>query len=143
MKNWRIGVRFKGNCLKPEKVTFTLRNVVNLFIAYELDAWSRDLSANFTLKDYLFGAFKLTRNADPGKYSYSWYGIGFDSCSLFLLINFDWGKTVVVFRVDNSSSLLMMIRKKILIISEGLTQRLDDIMVTAEAKYSINSTRLN
>ena len=27
-------VEFKGSCLKQNKVTFTLRNVVNLFIAY-------------------------------------------------------------------------------------------------------------
>ena len=31
----------------------------------------------------LFGAVKLTKNADPDKYSYSGYGIGFNSCSLF------------------------------------------------------------
>ena len=41
------------------------------------------LNADFTLKDCLFGAVKLTKNADPDKYSYSRYGIGFDSRSLF------------------------------------------------------------
>ena len=45
--------------------------------------WSGDLNTNFILKDHLFGAVKLTKNADPDKYSYSRYGIGLDSRSLF------------------------------------------------------------
>ena len=55
---------------------------------YELDRWSQDLNAKFTLKDYLFGAVKLTKNADPNKYSYSEYGIGFDSRSIISFPNF-------------------------------------------------------
>ena len=35
--NSKIRVEFKGSCLKEDKITFTLRNVVNLFIVYELD----------------------------------------------------------------------------------------------------------
>ena len=41
--------------------------MVNLFIAYELDTWSRDLSTDVTLKDCSFGAVKLAKNADPDK----------------------------------------------------------------------------
>ena len=36
--------------------------MVNLFIAYELDTWSRDLNAGFTLQDCLFGSVKITKN---------------------------------------------------------------------------------
>ena len=35
---------------------------------------------------------KLTKNANPDKYSYSGYGIRFDSRSLSLIRNFDFGK---------------------------------------------------
>ena len=52
-------------------------------MVYELDVWSRDLNIVFTLKDYLFGAVKLAKNADPEKYSHSGCGIGFGCCSLF------------------------------------------------------------
>ena len=45
---------FKGRYLKQQKVTFTTNNVVNLFIVYESDRWSKDSDANFTLKDCLF-----------------------------------------------------------------------------------------
>ena len=43
---------------------------------------------------------KLNKTADPGKYSCSWYGIGFDS-----LPNFDWDKNAFILVIGNSSSL--------------------------------------
>ena len=86
MNNSKIRLKFKGSCLKEEdKSRFTPNNVVNLFIVDELSRWSRDLNTDFTLKDCLFGALKLTKNADPDKYKYGGYGIGFDWCSEFLL----------------------------------------------------------
>ena len=38
--------------MKLDKVTFNQKNVVNLFIAYELDRLLQDLNADFTVKDY-------------------------------------------------------------------------------------------
>ena len=51
----------------------------------------------------MFGTAKLTKNANPNKYSYSGCRIGFDSCSHFSVPKFDWGKNVILFRVDMSS----------------------------------------
>ena len=34
----------------------------------------------------------MTKNADPNKYSYSGYEIGFDPRSFFSIPNFDWVK---------------------------------------------------
>ena len=74
--NSRIKLKFKGSCLKQEdKAAFAVKNVVNLFIVYELDTWSQDLNTEFTLKSCLFGAVKLTKNADTDKYKYSSYSI--------------------------------------------------------------------
>ena len=118
----KIRIRFTGSCLKQDKVTFNPRNVVNLIIFYELDTWSRDLNANFTLRDCLFGAVKLTKNADPDKYSYSGYDIGFDSRPRFSYPDFDWSKNVVIFGVDNSSSVHdYNDQKDILVLGEDLT----------------------
>ena len=36
MNYLRIGVRFKGSCLKQDKVTFIPKNVVTLCISHEL-----------------------------------------------------------------------------------------------------------
>ena len=41
--------------VKQNKMTFTQRNVVNLFNVYELDRCLQDLNVNFTLKGCLFG----------------------------------------------------------------------------------------
>ena len=104
MNNSRIKLEFKGNCLKQDKAPFTPSNVVNLYIAYKLNIWSQDLNTEFSLKDCLFGAVKLTNNGNPNKYCYSGYGIGFDSHSLFSILNLDWGKNDIIFGVDMSSS---------------------------------------
>ena len=77
MNNSRIRLEFKGSCLKQDKVTC----VVN-FIVYETDRWSKDLNTDFTIKDCLFGAVKISKNADPDKYSCLGYGSGFDSRSI-------------------------------------------------------------
>ena len=53
INNSKLRVELKGSCLKQVKVTFTTKNVVNLFIVYELDTWSWDLNTDFTLKDCL------------------------------------------------------------------------------------------
>ena len=62
--------------------------MVKVFTVYELDIWSGDLNADFTLDDYLFGAAKLTKNTDPDKYSYSAYAIGLNSRPVFFVLFF-------------------------------------------------------
>ena len=85
---------------------------------YELD-----LDTEFTLKDWLFGDVKITKNADPDKYSYSGHGVGFDSRSYFSIRNFDWGKNVVIFEIDMSSSVHIDNKNKdILILFKVQTQ---------------------
>ena len=89
----------------------TDRNVVNLFIFYELDIYSKDLSTEFTLGDCFFGAMNLTKNAHPDKHGCSGDGIGFDARSQFLLPHCEWVKNVIS-GVDNSLSLHANNRKK-------------------------------
>ena len=59
----KIRVQFTGSCLKQPKFTFTLKKVVNIYIVYELGASSSHIS-DPTIKNRLFGAVTLTRNAD-------------------------------------------------------------------------------
>ena len=88
MNNSKMKLRFTGSCLKQENtIAYTPNNVVNLFIVYELDRWSQDLNAEFTLKDCLFGNVRITKNADPNKYSYSGCEIEFDSRTVISLSN--------------------------------------------------------
>ena len=74
-------VKFTGSCLKQSK--YTHGKVVNINIVYELGASSSHVNNDPTLKNCLFGAVTLTKNADIDKYGYSGYGIGFDRREVF------------------------------------------------------------
>ena len=75
-------VKFTGSCLKQSKISYTHGKVVNIYIVYELGA-SSSHNNDPTLKNCLFGAVTLTKNADIDKYGYLGYGIGFDRKSSF------------------------------------------------------------
>ena len=64
---YKSEAKSKRNCLTQDNGYFTRRNVINLFIVYELDTWSRDLSMDFILGDCLFRAVKLVKNPDQEK----------------------------------------------------------------------------
>ena len=76
-------VEFKGSCLKHGKLKYTHGKTVKIYIVYELTA-SCSNDNDPTLKNSLFGAVKLTKNADIDEYGYFGYGIGFDRRSSFL-----------------------------------------------------------
>ena len=57
-----------------------------------------------TLKNCLFGAVTLTKNADIDKYKYSGYGIGFDRRSSFSFPSGEFGQNKIIFEVDMRSS---------------------------------------
>ena len=52
----------------------------------------------------MFGAVKLTKNADIDKYLYSAYGIEFDRKESFTSPGTGFGKNVIIFGVDMNSS---------------------------------------
>ena len=57
----------------------------------------------------------------------------------FLLTSGEWGKNVVIFRVDNSSLVYTDNRKKdIPIFAEGPKDGLDGTTIMAEAEYCVN-----
>ena len=92
------------------------------------------------LKNCLFGAVTLRKNADIDKYGYSSYGIGFDRKSSFSFPSNGFGQNVIIFGVDMSSSAHINNKKKgILILGKGVTQGLEETL-TAEKMHTINFT---
>ena len=86
-----------------------------------------------TLENSLFGAFKLTKNADIDKYKYSRYGIGFDRRETFSFPTCGFECNVIFFGVELSSSVHVDNDKKdIPVLGEGPTQGLDGNTLTAE-----------
>ena len=94
--NTKIRVQFTGICFKQPKFTFTHKKVVNIYIFYELSASSSHIS-DPTIKNCLFGAVTLAKNADIEKHRYSGYGIGFDRRSSFSFPSGGFGQNVLIF----------------------------------------------
>ena len=81
----------------------------------------------------------LTKNADIDKYRYSGYGIGFDRRSSFLFPGGGFGKNIIIFGADMSSSIHIDNKgKNILILGRGPIQGLGENSLTAEKMHSIN-----
>ena len=85
----------------------------------------------------MFGGVKLTKNADPEKYPYSGFGIGFNTLGKYSLPNGSVGKNIITFEVDMSSSVHIDNKgKDILILGKGPTQVLNHTLV-AEAHIQL------
>ena len=74
-------LKFPGSYLKQDQISYTHGKVVNV---YEPGA-SDSNDNNPILKNCLFGAVTLTKNADLDKYGYSGYGIRCDRRSSFFI----------------------------------------------------------
>ena len=132
-------VKFTKSCLKQSDHIYTHEKVVNIYIVYELAASSSN-DSDPTLKNCLFGAVTLTKNADIEKHKYSGYGIGFDRRSRFSFTGGGFGQNVLIFGADMSSSIHIDNKgKDILVLGRGPTQGLESTL-TAEKTYSINFT---
>ena len=91
-----------------------------------------DISSYPTLENCLFGAFSLAKNTNIDQYKYFVFCIGFGWKGTFSFGN-GFGKNVIIFGVDMSSSVHVDNKKKdILILDEGPKQVLDDTTLTAE-----------
>ena len=107
--------------------------ILNLYIAYQLNAWQRNLINVFTLKNCLFGKLQLTRNAGKSRYINNGGGKAFDIKGYWSFIN-DIAKNDVIFGVDNSSSSRIDNPKNnFLVLVEGPTEATNG-SVSAEKK---------
>ena len=135
----RARLEFRGRCLKQDKSTFNHGKIINIYIIYELDKIY--FNATPTLVNCLFGAVSITKNADIDKNKYYGWGIGFDRTSVYLLPDGSFGRNVIIFRVDVSSSVHVDNKGKyILILGEDLTHGLGVHSLTAEKMCSVNFT---
>ena len=135
----KVKLKFTGSCLKQSVTSYTQREIVNIYIVYEVDASTSNVN-DPTSKNCLFGAVTLTKNTDIDKYGYSGYGIGFDRKSSFSFPRGGFGQNVLILRADMSFSAQIDNKKKdILVLGKGPTQGLEHTL-TAEKMYSINFT---
>ena len=120
LSDYRIGIKFDKYSLDVEQNN-SLSKIVNVYIVNDLDASPRNPTNNFKFKSCLFGATNIVKNSDKKKYVYSGYGTKFDSASSWSFDN-DFARNVIIFDVDNSSSILSDNRKNnFLILGKGPT----------------------
>ena len=96
--------KFIKSCLKQSKTSYTHGKVVNVYIVYELGASSSN-DSDRTLKNCLFDAVTLTKNAAIERYKYSGYGIGFYRRSSFSFTGGGFVQNVLIFGADMNTSI--------------------------------------
>ena len=93
-------------------ISYTHGKVVNIYIFYEFGA-SGSHGNDPMLKNSLFGAVTLTKNADIDKYRYFGYGIGFNRGSSSTFPGGGLAQNLIIFGADMSSSVHVDNKKKI------------------------------
>ena len=74
----------QNNVLTSSNDRVLNENVINIYIVYKLDPLASTRDKSFTIKNALFGAMEITKNAtDSDKNNYKGYGICFDERSEF------------------------------------------------------------
>ena len=95
-------MKFDKNPLAREQKNYKTK-IVNPYIVYDLDNWSKIPLRIFTLKNCLFGATAIVKKSNKEKWVYNGYGIAFDGKSSWSFGD-DYARNVVIFDVDASSS---------------------------------------
>ena len=77
---YRTGIKFDKDLLAIEQNNcFT--KILNIYMVYGLDIWSRNTTNNFKIKNCLFGATNIVKYSDKEKYVHSGYRITFDGAN--------------------------------------------------------------
>ena len=120
LSEYRIEIKTDKDPSVVEQNKFVSENV-NVYIAYDLDAWPRNLINNFKFKKCLFVATSVVKNNDKEKYVYNGYRIIFDSAGSWSFDN-DIAINVINCGVDNSlSSHAENCKNNFLVLCEGPT----------------------
>ena len=108
----KVRIKFNKVCLKrSNELPYDYGHRANVCIVYELGASSSN-DSDPTLKNCLFGAVTLTKNADIEKRGYFGYGIGLDRRTSFSFHGGEFDQNVLIFGVDMSSSVHIDNKKK-------------------------------
>ena len=95
-----------------KKQYFYPLKVINLCISYTLGPQFSHSNTDFILNNCLFRSEKLSKNVDLDKYKYTDYAIGRDSRSEFSFTDGTYGKNVIVFGANMSSSVYVDNKRK-------------------------------
>ena len=146
------GNHFQQNNVLTSNSDYVInKNVVNIYIVFKLDPLASTRDKSFTIKNALFGAMQITKNAtDNDKNNYKGYGICFDERSEFGHTLTEGGhahttdaRNVLIFGADMSFSAHATNRaNNIYVMGTGLTQGIHDTTLHVEKNFYRNFTDL-
>ena len=137
--NIKIKLKFVVSLVKQEKITYNHGPIANIYIVYRL---SPSIASDITLENCLFDAVKITKTLKIN--TYSGYGIAFDSKGSFSHPSGGYGKNIVIFGVDLSSSVHANNgANNILVLGREFIQGVNGTTIYAEKMYSTNLTVTN
>ena len=137
--NARIKIKFNGDLLRQNQVTYNHGPVVNIYIVYKTTSDIK--TSNIALENCLLSAIKLIKNSDVDEYKYSGYSIGFDSRGSFSHPSEEDGKNVIIFGADLSSSVHANNKvNNVLVLGKSFIQRINGTTIYAEKMSSPNFT---
>ena len=126
------------------------KNVINIYVVYKLDPISSTRNTDYAIQNSLFGAMKITKNANYSKNNYTGYGLCFDEGGEFGQTvkqgNFNRttnARNVIIFGVDMSSSIHATNRaNNIYVMGKECIQGINDTTIYAEKLFYNNFTEL-
>ena len=139
----------QNNVLTSSKGHVINKNVINIYCVYELDLIASSRDKSLTIKNALFGAMQITKNAtDNSKNNYKGYDICFDERSEFGHTITEGGFThttdarnILIFGADISFSVHATNKANhIYLMGTGLTQGINDTTIYAEKNFYRNFT---
>ena len=125
-------------------------NVINIYCVYKLDLIDFSKNNKFTIQNALFGAIKITKNANTSKYKYKGYGNCFDKSEEFTQVrkegNFNHitsARNVIILIADMSSDMSKHANNKannIYVMGKDYIQKINDTTIYAEKLFYRNFT---
>ena len=117
--------------------------IVNIYLVYDLAAWSINLTKNLKFQNCLFRATNVVKTSDKEENLYSRYWITFDSADSWRFDNY-FPRNFLIFGVNNRSSLYSNNQKNNLLkLGEGPTYGINGCLGSPERKISINISQTN
>ena len=141
-------VHLNGNYFTQNKALKRNSSAINIYIVYKLSPISSTRNTDYTIQNVLFGAMKITKNADSSKNNYTGYVLCFDEGGEFSHTvrqgNFDRttsAKNVIIFGVYMSSSIHATNRaNNIYVMGKEFIQGINDTTIYAEKLFHNNFT---
>ena len=142
-----LNVFFSSNYFQQD-IKAIPNNVINIYCVYELDPIDFSRNNKFTIQNALFGAIKITKNANTSKYKYKGYSICFDESESFSHVrkegNFNHttlARNVIIFGVDMSFSKHANNKaNNIYVMGKGYITKINDTTIYAEKMFYRNFT---